>query len=54
MFDESSVVSMRYDGDGGFLGAESESDTSAWIRWRDTAPAHAVPFRDWWEQYKPE
>jgi hypothetical protein len=54
MFDESSVVSMRYDDAGKFLGADVEPDAAAWIKRRDTALASAVPFREWWEQHSSE
>jgi hypothetical protein len=54
MFDESSVVSMRYDDGGKFLGADIEPYAAAWIKRRDAALASAVPFPAWWEQHSSE
>ncbi|MCG6499120.1 DUF6879 family protein [Kitasatospora sp. A2-31] len=51
MFDESATVSMTYDDEGRFLGAEEEPDVQKWIHWRDTALSHAEPFADWWERH---
>ncbi|MFJ4594358.1 MULTISPECIES: DUF6879 family protein [unclassified Kitasatospora] len=51
LFDESTTVSMTYDNEGGFLGAEDEPDVKKWIHWRDAALSHAEPFTDWWERY---
>lgn len=51
MFDESTTVSMTYDNEGRFLGAEEEPDAQKWIKWRDTALSHAEPFTDWWERH---
>jgi len=50
-FDETSVVSMVYDADGGYLGAEREPDSEKWMQWRDVAMSHAEPFTEWWERY---
>lgn len=54
MFDESSVISMRYDDGGKFLGADVEPDPAVWVKRRDAALASAVPFPEWWEQHKTE
>ncbi|MFC5722558.1 DUF6879 family protein [Streptomyces gamaensis] len=51
MFDETTTVTMNYGAGGKFLGAESQPDVAAWTAHRDTALAHAVPFREWWERY---
>lgn len=51
MFDESATVSMTYDDEGAFLGAEEESEVEKWIRWRDAALSHAEPFTDWWARH---
>ncbi|MGA5818885.1 DUF6879 family protein [Kitasatospora sp. NPDC094028] len=51
MFDESTTVSMTYDNEGGFLGAEEEPDVQKWVQWRDMALSHAEPFPDWWERH---
>ncbi|MHC0433136.1 DUF6879 family protein [Streptomyces sp. O3] len=55
MFDERTVVTMRYSDDGEFLGAELIPDRQAheWIEHRDSAMNNAAPFRDWWRQHKP-
>ncbi|MFJ2808276.1 DUF6879 family protein [Kitasatospora sp. NPDC087271] len=51
LFDESTTVSMTYDNEGGFLGAEDEPNVKKWIHWRDAALSHAEPFTGWWERY---
>ncbi|WEV27126.1 hypothetical protein OYE22_19430 [Streptomyces sp. 71268] len=51
MFDESQVASMNYGEQGEFLGAALEPDPEDWVRVRDTAMRHAVPFPDWWERH---
>ncbi|MGW1172456.1 DUF6879 family protein [Kitasatospora sp. NPDC002543] len=51
MFDESRTVSMAYDNEGGFLGAEEEPDAQKWLRLRDAALSHAEPFAEWWERH---
>ncbi|MFD7066881.1 DUF6879 family protein [Streptomyces sp. NPDC059913] len=54
-FDERTVITMRYDNAGGFLGADSvpEHQAQEWLTRRDTALAAAIPFRDWWERHNP-
>ena len=54
LFSDQLAVTMEYDENLKFLGADSTSDVSAWITHRDTAMAHAVPFREWWEQHGSE
>ncbi|GAA2915450.1 hypothetical protein GCM10020221_08990 [Streptomyces thioluteus] len=54
MFDESSVVSMNYGENGKFHDAESRSDVSRWIEYRDVALANSVPLQEWWERFGAE
>ncbi len=51
MFDESRVASMTYGEKGAFLGAELEPDTQEWVKARDIAMRHAVPFSEWWGRH---
>jgi hypothetical protein len=53
MFDEKTIVSMRYNDIGEFLGAELLPDerTAEYIKYRDTAMSNAQPFQEWWERY---
>ncbi|GGS83318.1 MULTISPECIES: DUF6879 family protein [Streptomyces] len=52
-FDSKSVAVMNYDGAGKYLGSQVlEPDRAAeFVRYRDTALAHAEPFTEWWAKY---
>ncbi|WP_329621893.1 hypothetical protein OG357_16645 [Streptomyces sp. NBC_01255] len=54
LFDSTAAAPMRYDGEGGFLGADVLSDDRGpeYVTYRDTALAHAVPFADWWAKHE--
>ncbi|GAA0408429.1 DUF6879 family protein [Streptomyces luteireticuli] len=53
LFDSETAAVMRYDDQGGFLGADvaTPDAVSELIRHRDEALAHAEPFTDWWAKY---
>lgn len=53
MFDENTIVSMRYNDVGEFLGAEVLPDDRVpeYLRYRDIAMDEAEPFRQGWERY---
>ncbi|GAB2746601.1 DUF6879 family protein [Kitasatospora kifunensis] len=50
-FDETSVVTMAYAPDGKFQSADLQPSALEWLKYRDTALQHAVPFAEWWERY---
>ncbi|MFJ8139275.1 DUF6879 family protein [Streptomyces sp. NPDC096013] len=54
LFDSESVAAMEYDGTGKFLGAEvlSPERTVEFTGFRDLALAQAVPFTEWWAEYR--
>ncbi|MGQ0575373.1 MAG: DUF6879 family protein [Pseudonocardia sp.] len=53
LVDDDEVVVMRYDGRGGFVGAEVAPHTtlSTYLRVRDLAWAAARPFQAWWSSH---
>ncbi|MFE4397091.1 MULTISPECIES: DUF6879 family protein [Streptomycetaceae] len=54
VFDESTVITMRY-GDGGtFVDADRESTTEKWLGYRDLALSRAVPFAERWARHGSE
>jgi Family of unknown function (DUF6879) len=50
MFDERSVVSMMYRPDGSQIGREllDNPDIETYIRYKDIALEHSVPFEEYW------
>jgi hypothetical protein len=52
-FDSERPAVMHYDESGAFLGAETLPDDRAeeFIRYRETALAHARPFPEWWAEH---
>ncbi|MER5634043.1 DUF6879 family protein [Streptomyces nitrosporeus] len=53
LFDERSIGSMSYDGEGKYLGTDflEEDQIPRFLAYRDTAMAQAVPFAEWWAKY---
>lgn len=53
LFDETSPVVMNYDDTGAFLGPDflDAGRAADFVRYRDTALAHAEPFSEWWAKY---
>ncbi|MFG2113230.1 DUF6879 family protein [Streptomyces sp. NPDC048718] len=53
LFDERTVGSMSYDGQGKYLGTEflEEDQLARFLEYRDAAMAQAVPFPEWWAKY---
>lgn len=53
VLDDERVLAMRYDGDGRLLGGEPlpDSETSRYVRSREIALAHAVPFERYWAEH---
>ena len=53
LFDSESMAAMSYSGDGKFLGSQvlPPDRAAEFIRYRDTALAHAEPFPDWWAKH---
>ncbi|MGW3227487.1 DUF6879 family protein [Kitasatospora sp. NPDC001095] len=53
LFDDETAVSMAYDENGKYLGAEflEGSRAADFKAYRDTAMAHAVPFSEWWAEH---
>ncbi|MFJ1913003.1 DUF6879 family protein [Streptomyces sp. NPDC088147] len=53
LFDEVSPVVMNYDDAGVFLGPDflEAGRAAEFVRYRDTALAHAEPFPEWWAKY---
>ncbi|MET7713281.1 DUF6879 family protein [Streptomyces sp. NPDC005407] len=53
LFDSEHAAVMRYDDHGAFLGADvlASNGAAEFIRYRETALAHAEPFTDWWAKY---
>jgi hypothetical protein len=53
LFDEKTPVVMEYDETGAFLGPDflPEENAAEFIRYRDTALAHAEPFSSWWANH---
>jgi hypothetical protein len=54
LFDGETVVMMRYDNDGAYLGAEifTDGDLDDYKRYRQLAIQHSVPFQDYWRSMK--
>ncbi len=50
LFDERTVGTMSYDGEGAYLGTDflGEDHLPRFLAYRDTAMAAAVPFTAWW------
>lgn len=53
LFDEKTVVTMRYNHAGEFLGAEilPLESSGEYVTYRDIAMSSAQPFPQWWERY---
>jgi hypothetical protein len=53
LLDDERVLAMRYDDDGRLLGAQPlpASETGRYLRCREVAMEHAVPFGGWWAEH---
>ncbi|WP_425563938.1 DUF6879 family protein [Nonomuraea longicatena] len=53
MFDDTTVVAMRYDPEGRFMGAERlpNDRTSEYISYRETAMRRSEPFSEFWKRH---
>ncbi|NEC67448.1 DUF6879 family protein [Streptomyces sp. SID9727] len=53
MFDERAVGKMSYTSDGEYTGSEflGENQLPTYLKFRNKAMEHAVPFTEWWAKY---
>ncbi|MFE7192288.1 DUF6879 family protein [Kitasatospora sp. NPDC057541] len=54
LFDDTDVYRMHYTTDGKFIGAEKlpAEATPEYLRYREIAESHAVPFAEYWQQFQ--